>query len=151
MLKSPGAKEWAAKTGEQLGNTLASIGNGIKGLIDWWQNLDGSTQKTLGGIVKWLGITLVTMGPVLTIFGKMASTIGGMFSGMSNLIQFFIRHNGAAKVSAASQAIWNGVTATARGIANGYRLAISALSTSQTIQALKTKIAAAATTADCSY
>ena len=147
MLKSPGAKEWAAKTGEQLGNTLASIGNGIKGLIDWWQNLDGSTQKTLGGIVKWLGITLVTMGPVLTIFGKMASTIGGMFSGMSNLIQFFIRHNGAAKVSAASQAIWNGVTATARGIANGYRLAISALSTSQTIQALKTKIAAAATTA----
>lgn len=43
MLKSPGAKEWAAKTGEQLGNTLASIGNGIKGLIDWWQNLDGST------------------------------------------------------------------------------------------------------------
>ncbi|WP_145393490.1 phage tail protein, partial [Staphylococcus epidermidis] len=147
MLKSPGAKEWAAKTGEQLGNTLASIGNGIKGLIDWWQNLDGSTQKTLGGIVKWLGITLVTMGPVLTIFGKMASTIGGMFSGMSSLIQFFIRHNGAAKVSAASQAIWNGVTATARGIANGYRLAISALSTSQTIQALKTKIAAAATTA----
>lgn len=147
MLKSPGAKEWAAKTGEQLGNTLASIGNGIKGLIDWWQNLDGSTQKTLGGIVKWLGITLVTMGPVLTRFGKMASTIGGMFSGMSNLIQFFIRHNGAAKVSAASQAIWNGVTATARGIANGYRLAISALSTSQTIQALKTKIAAAATTA----
>lgn len=146
MLKSPGAKEWAAKTGEQLGNTLASIGNGIKGLIDWWQNLDGSTQKTLGGIVKWLGITLVTMGPVLTIFGKMASTIGAMFSGMSSLIQFFIRHNGVAKVSAASQAIWNGVTATARGIANGYRLAISALSTSQTIQALKTKIAAAVTT-----
>ncbi|MDH8740031.1 hypothetical protein PYI64_12720, partial [Staphylococcus epidermidis] len=66
MLKSPGAKEWAAKTGEQLGNTLASIGHGIKGLIDWWQNLDGSTQKTLGGIVKWLGITLVTMGTVLT-------------------------------------------------------------------------------------
>ena len=147
MLKSPEAKEWAAKTGEQLGNTLASIGNGIKGLIDWWQNLDGSTQKTLGGIVKWLGITLVTMGPVLTIFGKMARTIGGMFSGMSNLIQFFIKHNGVAKVSAASQAIWNGVTATARGIANGYRAAMTALTTSQAIQAMKTKIAAAATTA----
>lgn len=147
MLKSPEAKEWAAKTGEQLGDTLASIGNGIKGLIDWWQNLDGSTQKTLGGIVKWLGITLVTMGPVLTIFGKMARTIGGMFSGMSSLIQFFIRHNGVAKVSAASQAIWNGVTATARGIANGYRAAMTALTTSQTIQAMKTKIAAAATTA----
>ncbi|MCG1450714.1 peptidoglycan DD-metalloendopeptidase family protein [Staphylococcus epidermidis] len=147
MLKSPGAKEWAAKTGEQLGNTLASIGNGIKGLIDWWQNLDGSTQKTLGGIVKWLGITLVTMGPVLTIFGKFVRTIGGMFSGLSTLITFMIRHNAAAKMSAIGQAVWNGVTATARGIANGYRLAIAALSTSQTIQALKTKIAAAATTA----
>lgn len=147
MLKSPGAKEWAAKTGEQLGNTLASIGNGIKGLIDWWQNLDGSTQKTLGGIVKWLGITLVTMGPVLTIFGKFVRTIGGMFSGLSTLITFMIRHNTAAKMSAVGQAVWNGVTATARGIANGYRLAIAALSTSQTIQALKTKIAAAATTA----
>ncbi|MGC7688896.1 tape measure protein [Staphylococcus epidermidis] len=147
MLKSPGAKEWAAKTGEQLGNTLASIGNGIKGLIDWWQNLDGSTQKTLGGIVKWLGITLVTMGPVLTIFGKFVRTIGGMFSGLSTLIIFMIRHNAAAKMSAVGQAVWNGVTATARGIANGYRLAIAALSTSQTIQALKTKIAATATTA----
>ncbi|MBM5874025.1 tape measure protein [Staphylococcus epidermidis] len=147
MLKSPGAKEWAAKTGEQLGNTLASIGNGIKGLIDWWQNLDGSTQKTLGGIVKWLGITLVTMGPVLTIFGKFVRTIGGMFSGLSTLITFMIRHNAAAKMSAIGQAVWNGVTATARGIANGYRLAIAALSTSQTIQALKTKIAATATTA----
>lgn len=147
MLKSPGAKEWAAKTGEQLGNTLASIGNGIKGLIDWWQNLDGSTQKTLGGIVKWLGITLVTMGPVLTIFGKFVRIIGGMFSGLSTLITFMIRHNAAAKMSAVGQAVWNGVTATARGIANGYRLAVAALSTSQTIQALKTKIAAAATTA----
>ncbi|WP_368867842.1 tape measure protein [Staphylococcus epidermidis] len=147
MLKSPGAKEWAAKTGEQLGNTLASIGNGIKGLIDWWQNLDGSTQKTLGGIVKWLGITLVTMGPVLTIFGKFVRTIGGMFSGLSTLITFMIRHNAAAKMSAVGQKVWNSVTATARGIANGYRLAIAALSTSQTIQALKTKIAAAATTA----
>ena len=146
MLQSPGAKQWAAETGEKLGNTLESIGNGIKGLINWWQSLDGSTQKTLGGIVKWLGITLITMGPVLTIFGKMVSTIGGMFSGMSTLIQFFIRHNAAAKISAASQAVWNGVTATARGIANGYRYAMAALSTSQTIQAIKSKIAAAAMT-----
>ncbi|MFL1422510.1 peptidoglycan DD-metalloendopeptidase family protein [Staphylococcus ureilyticus] len=146
MLKSPGAQQWAKETGEKLGSAFSKLANGIKGIINWWQSLDGSTQKTLGGMVKWLGITLVTMGPVLTIFGKMASTIGGMFSGMSSLIQFFIRHNGAAKVSAASQAIWNGVTATARGIANGYRAAMTALTTSQTIQAIKSKIAATAIT-----
>ncbi|WP_204190637.1 MULTISPECIES: peptidoglycan DD-metalloendopeptidase family protein [unclassified Staphylococcus] len=146
LLQSPAAQEWAKDTGEQLGNAFSKIASGIQSIIKWWQSLDGSTQKTLGGIVKWLGITLVTMGPVLTIFGKMASTIGGMFSGMSSLIQFFIRHNGAAKVSAASQAIWNGVTTTARGIANGYRAAMTALTTSQTIQAIKSKIAATAMT-----
>lgn len=146
MLKSPGAQQWAKETGEKLGSAFSKLANGIKGIINWWQSLDGSTQKTLGGMVKWLGITLVTMGPVLTIFGKMASIIGGMFSGMSSLIQFFIRHNGAAKVSAASQAIWNGVTATARGIANGYRAAMTALTTSQTIQAIKSRIAATAMT-----
>ncbi|WP_210133792.1 peptidoglycan DD-metalloendopeptidase family protein [Staphylococcus sp. GDY8P131P] len=146
LLKSPGAQQWAKETGEKLGKAFTTISNGIQSVIKWWQGLDGSTQKTLGGIVKWLGITLVTLGPVLTIFGKLASTIGGMFGGMSSLIQFFIRHNAAAKISAASQAIWNGVTATARGIANGYRVAMAALTTSQTVQAIKSKIAATAMT-----
>src|SRR5699024_172979 len=140
LMKSDKAKKWAEDVGKSLSGAFDIMANAISGAIKWWQSLDGSTQKALGGMVKWLGITLVTMGPVLTIFGKMASTIGGMFSGMSSLIQFFIRHNGAAKVSAASQAIWNGVTATARGIANGYRAAMTALTTSQTIQAIKSKI-----------
>ncbi|ASN70518.1 putative tail length tapemeasure protein [uncultured Caudovirales phage] len=138
----PQAEQW----GVALGNAFGKVIDGITGIVNWYQGLDSGTQKVFGGLAKWLGITLVTMGPVLTIFGKMASTIGGMFSGMSSLIQFFIRHNGAAKVSAASQAIWNGVTATARGIANGYRAAMTALTTSQTIQAIKSKIAATAMT-----
>src|SRR5699024_4197026 len=103
LMKSDKAKKWAEDEGKSLSGAFDIMVNAISGAIKWWQSLDGSTQKTLGGMVKWLGITLVTMGPVLTIFGKMASTIGGMFSGMSSLIQFFIRHNGAAKVSAASQ------------------------------------------------
>ena len=138
----PQAEQW----GVALGNAFGKVIDGITGIVNWYQGLDSGTQKVFGGLAKWLGITLVTMGPVLTIFGKMASTIGGMFSGMSSLIQFFIRHNGAAKVSAASQAIWNGVTATARGIANGYRYAMAALTTSQTVQAIKSKIAATAMT-----
>lgn len=146
MLKSPGAKQWAAESGEKLGNAFNTIGNGIKGLMNWWNGLNGTTQSVLGGIVKWLGITLITAGPVLTVFGKMASTIGSMFSGMSTLISFLIRHNVASKTAAAGQAIWNGVTATARGIANGYRAAVAALTTSQTAQAIKSKIAAVAMT-----
>ncbi|MDN5612418.1 MAG: peptidoglycan DD-metalloendopeptidase family protein [Staphylococcus equorum] len=144
MLKSPGAKQWAAESGEKLGNAFNTIGNGIKGLMNWWNGLNGTTQSVLGGLVKWLAITLITAGPVLTIFGKMTSVIGGMFSGMSTLISFLIRHNAASKASAAGQAIWNGVTASARAIANGYRAAVTALTTSQTIQAIKSKIAATA-------
>lgn len=136
----PQAEKW----GVTLGVTFNKVVDGISGIVKWYQGLDSGTQKTLGGIVKWLGITLVTMGPVLTIFGKFTSMIGGMFSGISGLISFFIRHNAAAKISTASQALWNGVTATARGIANGYRYAIAALTTSQTAQALKTKTSAAA-------
>ncbi len=146
LLQSPEAQKWAKDTGEQLGNAFSKIASGIKGIINWWQSLDGSTQKTLGGIIKWLSITLITLGPVLTAFGKLTSTIGGMFSGLGNLITFFQRHNVAAKTSAISQKIWNGVIATARGIANGYRAAMTALTTSQTIQAIKSKIAATAMT-----
>lgn len=145
LLKSPGAQQWAKETGEKIGSAFSKLTSGISSVIKWWQSLDGGTQKTLGGIVKWLSITLVTMGPVLTIFGKFTSIIGGMFSGLSGLIKFFARHNAAAKISTASQALWNGVTATARGIANGYRYAIAALTTSQTAQAIKSKAAAAAT------
>ncbi|WP_037556906.1 peptidoglycan DD-metalloendopeptidase family protein [Staphylococcus xylosus] len=145
LLKSPGAQQWAKETGEKIGSAFSKLTSGISSVIKWWQSLDGGTQKTLGGIVKWLGITLVTMGPVLTIFGKFTSMIGGMFSGLSGLIKFFARHNTAAKISTASQALWNGVTATARGIANAYRYAVAALTTSQTAQAIKSKVAAAAT------
>lgn len=137
----PQAEQW----GVALGNTFNKVIDGISGIVKWYQGLDGGTQKTLGGLAKWLGIVLFTMGPVLTVFGKFTSVIGGMFSGISGLISFFIRHNAAAKISTDSQALWNGVTATARGIANGYRYAIAALTTSQTAQAIKSKVAAAAT------
>lgn len=145
LMSSKSAQQWARDTGENLASAFTKISNGIKGVIKWYQGLSGGQQKALGGFVKWAGIILVTMGPVLTIFGKFTSMIGGMFSGLSGLIKFFVRHNVAAKISTASQALWNGVTATARGIANGYRYAIAALTTSQTAQAIKSKVAAAAT------
>ena len=145
LMRSEAAQKWAKETGEKLADAFTKISNGIQGVIKWYQGLSGGQQKALGGLVKWLGITLVTMGPVLTMFGKFASVIRSTFSGLSGIIGFLVRHNAVAKISAAAQAIWNGVTATARGIANGYRAAVAALSTSQTIQALKTKIASAAT------
>lgn len=97
MLKSPGAKQWAAETGEKLANVLTTIGNGIKGLINWWQSLDDSTRKVFGGIAKWLAITLVAVGPLLTVFGKLATVTGGMFTTFGQLA------GGIGKVAFASQ------------------------------------------------
>ncbi|WP_347099628.1 phage tail protein, partial [Staphylococcus ureilyticus] len=97
MLKSPGAQQWAKETGEKLGSAFSKLANGIKGIINWWQSLDGSTQKTLGGMVKWLGITLVAVGPLLTIFGKLATVTGGMFSTFGQLA------GGIGKVAFASK------------------------------------------------
>ncbi|MGV3155531.1 peptidoglycan DD-metalloendopeptidase family protein [Staphylococcus simulans] len=97
MLKSPGAKQWAAETGEKLANVLTTIGNGIKGLINWWQSLDDSTRKVFGGIAKWLAITLVAVGPLLTVFGKLATVTGGMFSTFGQLA------GGIGKVAFASK------------------------------------------------
>ncbi|MDV3051852.1 phage tail tape measure protein [Staphylococcus ureilyticus] len=151
MLKSPGAQQWAKETGEKLGSAFSKLANGIKGIINWWQSLDGSTQKTLGGMVKWLGIILVTMGPVLTISGKMISTIGGMFKGFSDLTkgimkttEWMKKHEVITKASKVAQSVWNGVTTAAKGIAEGYRYAVAKLTTSQTMQALKTKASAVA-------
>ena len=97
MLKSPGAKQWATETGEKLGNAFAAIGNGIKNVINWWNGLDSSTQKVFGGIAKWLAITLVAVGPLLTTFGKLATVTGGMFSTFGELA------GGIGKVAFASK------------------------------------------------
>lgn len=138
----PQAEKW----GVSLGKVFSSIIKGVMGIVHWYQGLGSGTQKVFGGFAKWLGIILITMGPVLTVFGKMTSVVGGMFSGLSSLIGFMRKYEVASKLSSAAQAIWNGVTATARGIANGYRAAVAALTTSQTIQAIKSKVAAVAMT-----
>lgn len=153
LMKSKKAKKWAEDVGKSLSGAFDIMANAISGAIKWWQSLDGSTQKTLGGMAKWLGIILVTMGPVLTISGKMISTIGGMFKGFSDLTkgimkttEWMKKHEIITKASKVAQSVWNGVTTTARGIANGYRAAMTALTTSQTIQAIKSRIAATAMT-----
>lgn len=86
LLKSPGAQQWAKETGVQLGNAFSAIANGIKGVINWWNSLDGSTQKVLGGIIKWAGLTLIAVGPLLTIFGKIGLAISAMFGPISGLL-----------------------------------------------------------------
>ncbi|MGI2282578.1 tape measure protein [Staphylococcus cohnii] len=97
LLQSPGAQQWAKETGVQLGNAFALIANGIKGVINWWNSLDSSTQKVLGGIIKWSALTLIAVGPMLTMFGKLGLAITSMFGPISGLLLNMGKVSGAMK------------------------------------------------------
>lgn len=133
----------AISLGDALAPMLYKAAKWITSLANKFSNLPTGVQKTIAVV----GLLAAAIGPLLMVFGVMVSTIGTAITALGSLMTSMRTLSFLSKTSAAATGIWNGVTATARGIANDYRLAIAALSTSQTIQALKTKIAAAATTA----
>ena len=79
LLSSKKVQDWATNAGKSLASGVNIMADKISDLVDWWKGLDSSTQKTLGGIAKWSAITLVAIGPMLTMFGKLSGAIGGMF------------------------------------------------------------------------
>ncbi|MBV5131925.1 phage tail tape measure protein [Staphylococcus epidermidis] len=133
----------AISLGDALAPMLYKAAKWITKLANKFSNLPTGVQKTIAVV----GLLAAAIGPLLMVFGVMASTIGTAITVLGSLMTSMRTLSFLSKTSAAATGIWNGVTATARGIANGYRYAVAALTTSQTIQAMKTKIAAAATTA----
>ncbi|MCO6218758.1 phage tail tape measure protein, partial [Staphylococcus epidermidis] len=132
----------AISLGDALAPMLYKAAKWITSLANKFTNLPKGIQKTIAVV----GLLAAAIGPLLMVFGVMASTIGTAITVLGSLMTSMRTLSFLSKTSAAATGIWNGVTATARGIANGYRLAIAALTTSQTIQAIKSKIAAAAMT-----
>ncbi|ASN70099.1 putative tail tapemeasure protein [uncultured Caudovirales phage] len=133
----------AISLGDALAPMLYKAAKWITSLANKFSNLPTGVQKTIAVV----GLLAAAIGPLLMVFGVMVSTIGTAITALGSLMTSMRTLSFLSKTSAAATGIWNGVTATARGIANGYRYAVAALTTSQTTQAMKTKIAAAATTA----
>ncbi|MCG1524783.1 phage tail tape measure protein [Staphylococcus epidermidis] len=133
----------AISLGDALAPILYKVATWVTKLATKFSNLPSGVQKTIAVV----GLLAAAIGPLLMVFGVMVSTIGTAITALGSLMKSMRTLSFLSKTSAAATGIWNGVTATARGIANGYRYAVAALTTSQTIQAMKTKIAAAATTA----
>ena len=79
LLQSDGAQKWASQTGAKLANAFTVIANGISGVVKWWNGLGSTTQSVLGGIVKWSALTLVAVGPLLSIFSKIGFVVAGVF------------------------------------------------------------------------
>ncbi|MCO6313554.1 phage tail tape measure protein [Staphylococcus epidermidis] len=132
----------AISLGDALAPILYKVATWVTKLATKFSNLPSGVQKTIAVV----GLLAAAIGPLLMVFGVMVSTIGTAITTLGSLMTSMRTLSLLSKTSAAATSIWNGVTATARGIANGYRYAIAALTTSQTIQAIKSKIAAAATT-----
>ena len=132
----------AISLGDALAPMLYKVATWVTKLANKFSNLPTGVQKTIAVV----GLLAAAIGPLLMIFGVMASTIGTAITVLGSLMTSMRTLSFLSKTSAAATGIWNGVTATARGIANGYRYAVAALTTSQTIQAIKSKIAAAAMT-----
>ncbi len=132
----------AISLGDALAPMLYKAAKWITSLANKFSNLPTGVQKTIAVV----GLLVAAIGPLLMVFGVMVSTIGTAITALGSLMTSMRTLSFLSKTSAAATGIWNGVTATARGIANGYRYAVAALTTSQTIQAIKSKIAAAAMT-----
>lgn len=132
----------AISLGDALAPMLYKVATWVTKLANKFSNLPTGVQKTIAVV----GLLAAAIGPLLMVFGVMASTIGTAITVLGSLMTSMRTLSFLSKTSAAATGIWNGVTATARGIANGYRYAVAALTTSQTIQAIKSKIAAAAMT-----
>ena len=130
----------AISLGDALAPMLYKVATWVTKLANKFSNLPTGVQKTIAVV----GLLVAAIGPLLMVFGVMASTIGTSITVLGSLMTSMKTLSFLSKTSAAATGIWNGVTATARGIANGYRYAVAALTTSQTIQAVKSKIAAAA-------
>lgn len=130
----------AISLGDALAPMLYKVATWVTKLANKFTNLPSGVQKTIAIV----GLLAAAIGPLLMVFGVMASTIGTAITVLGSLMTSMRTLSFLSKTSAAATGIWNGVTATARGIAEGYRYAVAALTTSQTMQAAKAKISAAA-------
>lgn len=69
-LRSDDVKAWAKETGKSIGQAFERMIESVKNAINWWTNLDGSTQKLIMTIT---GIAIAA-GPVLMILSKLINT-----------------------------------------------------------------------------
>lgn len=92
-----GMESTAAKWGESLGKAFDKIVEGIRGIIGWYNSLDKNTQKLINSVIKWSALTLVAVGPILKIFGKLTGVIGAVFGPFGKFLQFIAKFSTATK------------------------------------------------------
>lgn len=92
-----GMESTAAKWGESLGIAFDKIVEGIRGIIGWYNSLDKNTQKLINSVMKWSALTLVAVGPILKIFGRLTGVIAAVFGPFGKFLQFIAKFSTASK------------------------------------------------------
>jgi tape measure domain-containing protein len=95
-LRSDDVREWAAETGETIGEAFGRMIESVKSAIEWWTGLDDNTKTlimTLAGIVIAIGPALTAISKIITavqtaskIFGVLktaATVVGGAIGAIS--------------------------------------------------------------------
>jgi len=88
LLSSEKVQEWAAETGERLGEVFSNVVESVKGAIGWFVNLEGWQQKligSLGGLVVAAGPVLSVAGMFIGAIGKVMTVIGPLFTKIAEL------------------------------------------------------------------
>src|SRR5699024_9657473 len=83
ILKSPAVQEWAAETGEKIGNAFTKVVDAVKVGIKWFSELDDRYKKIIGTT----GAVVVAAGPLLTGVG----ILGGTSANLSGGLGMFLR------------------------------------------------------------
>src|SRR5699024_837815 len=83
ILKSPALQDWAAETGEKIGNAFIKVVDAVKVGIKWFSELDDRYKIIIGTT----GAVVVAAGPLLTCFG----ILGGMIATLSGGLGMFLK------------------------------------------------------------
>src|SRR5699024_284460 len=93
LLKSDAAQEWAAEMGAKISDGFGRVINAVKGVVNWWNDLSGTTQKVIG-VLSGL---VVAAGPVLLVVGKMITFVSGVVGALAPLIASITKAGGLLK------------------------------------------------------
>lgn len=76
-------KDIAITIGNKLMPYISKLIDGIEGIANWFSNLNDEQMNTIVNI----GLVVAAIGPLLTIFGKVTSTVGGVIKGIGTFSQ----------------------------------------------------------------
>lgn len=71
VLKSDSVQEWATETGGKIRDFAKSIVESVKGIINWWTDLNDSTKDLIKGMAGFA----VVLGPILLITSKIMNVV----------------------------------------------------------------------------